>query len=152
MFESGELALVLLHLIEARSRHGYDLIQEVQSMTGGAYTPSPGIVYPTLTLLEELGEIETPPNEGAKRIYTLTGAGRTRLAGQRDALTAVLGKLTTLDGTHEEPDRMRSGPVWRAMQNLTTVLQQRVAGSSERQFLLDIADAIDDAARKIERM
>ena len=54
MFEGGQLRLVMLLLMEAEPRHGYDIIREIETRTGGAYAPSPGIVYPTLTLLEDL--------------------------------------------------------------------------------------------------
>ena len=63
MFESGELRLVLLKLIADEPRHGYDLIRAIEELTGGEYAPSPGVVYPTLTLLQDMGLIE----EAARR-------------------------------------------------------------------------------------
>ena len=64
MFESGELRLVLLKLIAEQPRHGYDLIRAIEEMTGGEYAPSPGVVYPTLTLLQDMGLIEEAAGEG----------------------------------------------------------------------------------------
>ena len=65
MFESGELRLVLLKLIADEPRHGYDLIRAIEELTGGEYAPSPGVVYPTLTLLQDMGLIEEAAGEGA---------------------------------------------------------------------------------------
>ncbi len=63
MFEGGELRLVLSKLIVDEPRHGYDLIRAVEDMTGGQYAPSPGVVYPTLTLLQDMGLIEEAPGK-----------------------------------------------------------------------------------------
>lgn len=149
MFNAGELSLVLLHLMEAQPRHGYDLIREFESRTGGAYAPSPGIVYPTLSLLEDAGEIEAVASGGAKRAFGITAAGRARLDEHKDVTAAALARLETLGATGGQID---SGPVARAMQNLTVVLKQSLSGMKEKQTLFEIADLIDEAARKIERL
>ncbi|MDP9424003.1 MAG: PadR family transcriptional regulator, partial [Pseudomonadota bacterium] len=82
MFEGGELRLVLLKLIADQPRHGYELIKAIEEMTGGEYAPSPGIVYPTLTYLEEAGYV-TAQADGAKRLYSITGEGRAYLESNR---------------------------------------------------------------------
>ena len=153
MFDQGELALVLLHLTESQPRHGYELIREVESLTGGAYAPSPGIIYPTLTLLEEMGQLEVQASQGAKRVFTLSEAGRTRLKEQKQVLDAALLKLQSL-GREGPVARVEAetGPVPRALENLKTVLKHRVAPSTEKQLLFDIAEIIDEAVRKIERL
>src|SRR5215210_8074136 len=76
MFESGELRLVLLKLIADEPRHGYDLIRAIEDMTGGEYAPSPGVVYPTLTLLQDMGLIEEAPGEGPRKPFQVTDEGR----------------------------------------------------------------------------
>src|SRR5215470_2046163 len=58
VFDSGELRLVLLKLIADEARHGYELIRAIEELSGGLYVPSPGMVYPTLTMLHEMGQIE----------------------------------------------------------------------------------------------
>ena len=68
MFDGGELRLVLLKLIADAPRHGYDLIREIEAMTGGTYAPSPGVIYPTITLLDEMGFIEEQRSEGARSV------------------------------------------------------------------------------------
>src|SRR5437763_6693299 len=66
VFEQGDLRLVILKLISEKPAHGYELIKQVEERLGGAYSPSPGVIYPTLTLLEELGYLTMAPGEGAK--------------------------------------------------------------------------------------
>jgi DNA-binding PadR family transcriptional regulator len=149
IFGSAELSLVLLHLIEPQPRHGYDLIRELDSRTGGAYAPSPGIVYPTIASMEEAGLLEAQASEGAKRLFGITDAGRAHLAEHQDAVTAALAKL---EAVRTKESQLDAGPVARAMQNLAVVLEQRLATTQEKQALFDIADLIDETARKIERM
>lgn len=144
-----ELALVLLHLVDAQPRHGYDLIREIDSRTGGAYAPSPGIVYPTIASMEEAGLIEAMASNDAKRLFGITDTGRAHLAERQEALEAALAKLEAVRATASQID---AGPVARAMQNLAVVLEQRLAATQEKQALFDIADLIDEVARKIERM
>src|SRR5919107_5084440 len=79
MFESGELRLVLLKLIADEPRHGYDLIRAIEELTGGEYAPSPGVIYPTLTLLQDMGFIEETDAEGARKAYSATEEGRQHL-------------------------------------------------------------------------
>ncbi len=135
--------------MEAQPRHGYDLIREIETLTGGAYAPSPGIVYPTLTMLEELGQIEAVTSEGAKRAFTLTADGRAHLAEHRAAADLAVKRLEAL-----RPDigRLEATPVLRAMANLRTVLEQRLSGGPEKETLFAVADLLDEAARKIERL
>jgi hypothetical protein len=66
MFDGSELRLVLLRLIADEPRHGYDLIRAIEALTGGAYAPSPGVIYPTITLLDEMGFIEEQQSQGAR--------------------------------------------------------------------------------------
>jgi DNA-binding PadR family transcriptional regulator len=149
MFDAGELRLVLLRLIEAQPRHGYDLIREIETRTGGAYAPSPGIVYPTLTMLEELEQIEAAASDGSKRAFALTAAGKAYLA---DHLAEAETALRRLDALRAEGEQVDSGPILRAMHNLKIVLRQRLTGASDKQTVFDAADLIDEAARKIERL
>ena len=74
MFESGELRLVLLKLIADEPRHGYDLIRAIEDLTGGEYAPSPGVIYPTLTLLQDMGLIEEP-KPGPRKPFEVTEGG-----------------------------------------------------------------------------
>jgi len=149
MFDGGELRLVLLLLMEAQQRHGYDLIRDIDARTGGTYVPSPGIIYPTLTMLEEQGLIEATMQEGAKRAFTLAASGKAYLGEHRGEAEAGLKKLEALGS---ETSRMEAGPVWRAMNNLKAALGQRLAGAPDKELLFKVADALDEAARQIERL
>ena len=80
MFEQGDLRFVVLKLLADKPAHGYEIIKAVEQRFGGAYAPSPGIVYPTLTLLEEQGFIEIVESVGSRKLYGLTDLGRSELA------------------------------------------------------------------------
>ena len=81
MLASGDLRLIALALIAEQPRHGYEIIKVLEDKTAGWYSPSPGIVYPTLTFLEEAGYV-TAQTEGAKKLYTITEEGRAYLDGE----------------------------------------------------------------------
>ncbi|HTJ58021.1 MAG TPA: PadR family transcriptional regulator [Devosiaceae bacterium] len=103
MLASGDLRLVALYLIEQQPRHGYDLIKAIEEKTAGFYSPSPGIVYPALTFLEEAGFV-TSSAEGNKKLYTITEEGRAHLNENRQAVQ------TTLDFLGAAGERMKQ---WR---------------------------------------
>ncbi len=103
MLAQGDLRLIALALIAEAPRHGYELIKLVEEKTADWYSPSPGIVYPTLTYLEEAGYV-TVSTEGSKKLYTITGEGRTYLTANRALVDAVLDRLTALG---ERVNRMR---------------------------------------------
>ena len=150
MFDGGELRLVLLKLIADQPRHGYDLIREIEELTGGAYAPSPGVVYPTLTLLDEMGQIEEQQSEGAKKRFAITDAGREELAAKQAEVDALIARLTDLGAHRSKSDR---GPVRRAMVNLAQAIANRVGrGDFSDDTLHDIAALIDEVAQKIERL
>jgi DNA-binding PadR family transcriptional regulator len=92
MLAQGDLRLLALALIAEQPRHGYEIIKVLEDKTEGWYAPSPGIVYPTLTYLEEAGYV-TAAASGAKRLYTITDDGRTYLEQNRAFVDAVLERL-----------------------------------------------------------
>jgi DNA-binding PadR family transcriptional regulator len=95
MLAQGDLQLIALALIAEQPRHGYEIIKVLEEKTSGWYSPSPGIVYPTLTYLEEVGYV-TAQSEGAKRLYSITDEGRAHLEANRDLADAVLDRLATI--------------------------------------------------------
>ena len=101
MFESGELRLVLLSLVAEQPRHGYDLIRAIEELTGGEYAPSPGVIYPTLTLLQDMGLIEEAAGEGPRKNFSATGEGREYLDERSDEVEALLStrKLDSLSAS-----------------------------------------------------
>ena len=149
MFAGDELRLVLLKLIEEAPRHGYDLIREIEERTGGAYAPSPGVVYPTLTLLADMDLIAEQAGDGAKKMFEITVAGQTLLTEREEEVTALMERLAQLGSLRA---RTSGGPVRRAMGNLRNVLQQRLGGEVPQDTLHAITAIIDEAAQKIERL
>jgi DNA-binding PadR family transcriptional regulator len=95
MLAQGDLRLIALALIAEQPRHGYEIIKLLEDKTAGWYSPSPGIVYPTLTYLEEAGYV-TAQTEGAKKLYTITEEGRAHLAENRDFVDAVLERMSAI--------------------------------------------------------
>jgi DNA-binding PadR family transcriptional regulator len=149
MFESGELRLVLLKLIGDEPRHGYDLIRAIEEITGGEYAPSPGVVYPTLTLLQDMGLIEEAPVEGARKPFQATDDGRKLLEERKGEVEALFERLSDLKPRAEHA----AGPaIGRAVKNLMTALSHRVGRDGlDEDLLLEIAAILDEAAQKIER-
>lgn len=103
MLASGDVRLVALYLIEQQPRHGYDLIKAIEERSNGVYSPSPGIVYPALTYLEEAGYV-TSSAEGNKKLYTITDEGRAHLNENREAVASTLDFLAR---TGEQFNRFR---------------------------------------------
>src|SRR6202034_3767627 len=95
MLAQGDLRLIALALIAEEPRHGYEIIKLVEEKTGDWYSPSPGIVYPTLTYLEEAGYV-TASTEGSKKLYTITEEGRAYLQSNRELVDVVLERLSAL--------------------------------------------------------
>ena len=150
VFESGELRLVLLKLIEEQPRHGYDLIREIENRSGGAYAPSPGVVYPTMTLLLDMGLAGEEASEGPRKLLAITEAGRAHLAERADEVATAMARLTALAKVSARTD---AAPVRRAMQNLKAALQDRLSQENvTREIQLEVARLIDEAAGKIERL
>ena len=90
MLGHGDLKLLLLALIEQQPRHGYELIRTIEEMFLGQYSPSPGAIYPTLTMLEELGYASVQNEQGARKLYAITEEGRAYLEGNRAAVEAII--------------------------------------------------------------
>lgn len=150
VFDGGELRLVLLKLIGDQPRHGYDLIRAIEELTGGAYAPSPGVIYPTITLLQDMALIEEATTEGTRKAFAITDAGRAYLAERQEEVDALFERLAALAEVRERTDAM---PVKRAMHNLRTVLRQRLGREGvSHETIHEVVALIDEVARKIERM
>ena len=150
VFGSGELRLVLLHLLSETPRHGYDLIKGIEELTGGAYAPSPGVVYPTLQLLTDEGLVEEQAGEGSRKVFALTAAGQTELAERAEAAAGLIERLKALG---EADNRHRSPQVARALGNLMAALRNRAAaGDFDKDTMHEVTAILDEAAQRIERL
>ncbi len=149
VFEQGDLRYVMLTLIADKPRHGYELIKEIEDRLAGAYSPSPGLVYPTLTLLEELGYVAPVQAEGTKKGYAITGQGRAVLKRDKAAVDAIFERIAAV------AKRAGAGPdprIVRAMENLKTALRLRLErGKLTGDQIADVAAALDAAAATVER-
>ncbi len=127
VFSHGGLRFVLLQLINDKPSHGYELIKLIEDRLGGSYSPSPGTVYPTLTLLEEQGflRVEEADTGGRKR-YGITDAGQTFLAENRVTVDAMLARMNGgVDGVG--PRGGRPPQVMRAIENLKLAMRMRLS-------------------------
>jgi DNA-binding PadR family transcriptional regulator len=150
MFDSGELRLVLLKLIADQPRHGYDLIRAIEELTHGAYAPSPGVVYPTLTMLQDMGLIEEAKGEGSRKVFKITAEGEAHLAEKAEEVEDLLGRLEAVGG-----DQRKAGgpPIKRAVGNLLSSIWHRVTRDDMNEATMhQIAEILDEAAQKIERL
>jgi DNA-binding PadR family transcriptional regulator len=150
MFESGELRLVLLKLIADQPRHGYDLIRAIEELTHGSYAPSPGVVYPTLTMLQDMGLIQEAAADGTRKAFAITSEGTAHLAERSEEVEALFERLT---GAGEGKRRAGGRPIQRAVGNLLSALWHRVtADDTSEERLHEIAAILDEAAQRIERL
>jgi DNA-binding PadR family transcriptional regulator len=150
LFDHGDLRLVIMGLLAETPRYGYDIIKVLEERIGGGYSPSPGVVYPTLTLLEELGHATVAsPEQSGRKLYTLTDAGRAVFDSQRKIYDAILARIA-------EAAAARRGPppqIERAIDNLRTAIRLRLQGRpiTEDQVRA-VAAAIDGAAKAVEEI
>ena len=156
MLAHGDLKLLALALIAEQPRHSYELIKLIEEKTGGWYSPSPGVVYPTLTFLEEAGYV-TAENEGAKKRYTITEEGRVYLEANRDIADMVLERLAAIGEKLARRRRYWSGQdeekepvpqlVGAALDNLRAAAAKRLEsqnGEAETRIVEILARAAQD--------
>ena len=147
---SADLQLLLLALLEDKPAHGYELIRALEERSGGAYAPSPGMVYPALTYLEEIGQAEVEA-DGKRKLYRLTDDGRRHLAGQRARVDELLARLKLIaermamfrsaveDGPDEPADTARDPAMAELRRSLRSALAAaRGAGPQERERIVRI--------------
>ncbi|MFM5925173.1 MAG: PadR family transcriptional regulator [Novosphingobium sp.] len=151
-FAGEELRLMVLGLLaEEAPQHGYQLIRAFTERSNEAYSPSPGVLYPLLTLLADMGLVEEAAGEGGtRRSYGLTDAGRAEVEAKKAEIEGAFARLSAMA---EQAGRTDAAPVRRAMMNLRTAAIQRMTregASDETAFAL--AAILDEAAQKIERL
>jgi DNA-binding PadR family transcriptional regulator len=159
MLAQGDLRLVALALIAEAPRHGYEIIKQLEEKTADWYSPSPGIVYPTLTYLEEAGYV-TASTEGSKKLYTITEEGRAYLKANREIVDAVLDRINALGERvsrwrrHMRGDRADRGSLppltEAALDHLRETIGKRLEGDADAEaHLVEIlARAAADMQRK----
>jgi DNA-binding PadR family transcriptional regulator len=91
-FQKGDLKYVILDLLKEKPRHGYEVIRALEEQSHGLYTPSPGVVYPTLQMLEELGYASLQERDG-KKVYSITEEGNNFLSERKDWADEVRSQI-----------------------------------------------------------
>jgi DNA-binding PadR family transcriptional regulator len=158
MLAQGDLRLLALALIAEQPRHGYEIIKVLEERTEGWYAPSPGIVYPTLTYLEEAGYV-TAQADGAKKLYSITGEGSTYLEGNRAFVDAVLERLDAVGERMrarrgDEDDIERRGArmprlVRAALENLRDVAAERLKDNGDTEA--KVVEVLARAAAELKK-
>ncbi len=147
LFDYGELRLLVLALLAEQPAHGYELIKGIEERFGGSYSPSPGVIYPTLSWLEDSGYTQVEASEGARKRHSVTEEGAAFLAANRALADALLARSAGEMGRPGVPS-----PVIRAMENLKTAMRLRFRdGPIDEAAAQAIAAAIDEAARIVEQ-
>ncbi|KFE44670.1 PadR family transcriptional regulator [Pseudomonas congelans] len=145
VFAPGDLKLLLLALIAEQPAHGYDLIRKIEGLFEGAYCPSPGVIYPTLTFLEE-SEMVIGDAQAGKKLYTVTDAGRQSLEDQAVALEGVRMRIDvskrSLRG-HDRPPEIHE-----AVHNLRHALQMH-HGRWSPEEILRVSELLNSTAKAV---
>ncbi len=148
-FDYGELRLVVLTLIHERPRHGYDLMKAIEERMGGSYSPSPGVMYPTLSWLEDGGYTSVDTEGAGRKSYRITPEGESFLATNRAAIDALFTRIGSPRSRRYEGV---PAPILRGMENLKLALRLRLRHGAFDETTVDaIAAALDAAARTVER-
>jgi len=148
-FDHGDLRYVLLGLIAERPRHGYELIKAIEEKFGGMYSPSPGVIYPTLTLLEELGYIRPDSAEGTRKQFVITAEGTAFLADNKAVVDQIFARIAEVARAYA------GGPapeIRRALNNLEAALTIRLGrGPLTADQVRAVTAILDRAASEIEQ-
>jgi DNA-binding PadR family transcriptional regulator len=146
LFDYGELRLLLLAMIAEQPRHGYELIKLIEERFGGSYAPSPGVIYPTLAWLDDMGYAAIDTEGAGRKSYSITPEGEAFLAANRTAADELLTRAGS-GSVRDVP-----APVIRAMENLRLALRLRLRrGGLDKPTAENIAAALDAATQTVER-
>jgi DNA-binding PadR family transcriptional regulator len=149
VFEQGDLKYVILKLLAEKPRHGYEIIKELEERFGGAYAPSAGTVYPTLSLLEDLGYAVVSPEEGGKKVYSITPEGTKYLEENRSAVEDVFERIAEF-GASMLGDAMID--VNKAFGRLVRATYTTVPWhSNDKEMMKEITQILDEAAERISK-
>ena len=149
VFDHGDLRFLILQLIAEGPKHGYELIKAIEEKLGGSYSPSPGVIYPTLTLLEDLRYVTVSTRDGSRKCYAITRNGAAHLDANKASVKAIFKRIAAARATAAAAPPPQAV---RAMENLKVALSLRLArGPLNEQQIRAVAAAIDAAAVAVER-
>lgn len=140
----GDLRLLILSLIAETPRHGYDLIQEIETRTGGRYKPSPGVMYPALEIIQDLGWAQVRTDDG-KKTFHITDEGREELAREAAVVDAIHARLADLLEADETPDPTDvRGAMHRLRHAVVSAARDRSADEARQRRIVEILAAARD--------
>jgi len=160
LFAHGDLRFLILKLIAEKPRHGYELIKAIEEQVAGAYSPSPGVIYPTLTLLEELDWIMASATQGSKKLFDITSDGSLALEANRttvEAITARMAEVSDSQASNASLDAKITNdtatPQLRlALDDLKRAIEYRLADEPlTKEQAGDMIAALSTAAEQIKR-
>lgn len=150
MFEQGDLKLVILRLLEEKPRHGYEIIKELETRSGGTYSPSPGTVYPTLTMLEDMGFARAVPEESGKKIFEITDEGRKHLAENSSAVNDIFERISKFVEGFVDAPMMDVNQAFKGVARATYTTATSHLGDKEK--LTRIKEILAKAAAEIDAL
>ena len=149
LLDHGDLRIMMLANLNQKPSHGYELIKSIGQLTSGLYTPSPGVIYPTLTLLEDQQLIVAENTGNGRKSYSLTLEGKMHLEENTDVLEQIAQRLQ--DTKSFRRGSLLSDEIEQALGNLRALLRHKLVTSElDETKLGQIADILNDAVRKIE--
>ena len=149
-FEQGDLKYVILRLLEEKPRHGYEIIKELEDRFAGAYSPSPGTVYPTLAMLEDLGYARTTPEESGKKIFEITDEGRKHLSEHKTTVEDIFERIANFGSGFFSDSSIALNKAMGEVARAAYSTYGRQNADSER--LSKITEVLKKAAAEIEEL
>ena len=150
MFEQGDLKYVILQLLDEKPRHGYEIIKLLEDRFGGMYSPSAGTVYPTLTLLEDMGYARVNVEEGGKKIYSITDEGRAYLAQNRSAVNDIFDRIGELGSAFLSDAMMEVNRAFKDVGQATYRGAPRIF--RDKEAIAKIKEVLERAAREVDEI
>ena len=148
MFEQGDLKYVILKLLEEKPRHGYEIIKELEDRFGGAYSPSPGTVYPTLTMLEDLGYARASQEEGGKKIYEITDEGRKYLVENKSTVEDIFERISQFGASLFGAPMMEVNRAFKDLARSVYLTAPKMSADADK--LRRIREVLERATKEIE--
>lgn len=148
IFEQGDLKYVILQLLEEKPRHGYDIIKELEERFAGTYSPSPGTVYPTLSMLEDMGYARAQAEESGRKIYEITPEGKAYLEENRGTVTDIFDRIAELGSSIFSGGMMELNQAFKRLGWVTYSNAPKLAQNEDK--LKAVREILDRATKEIE--
>jgi len=150
IFEQGDLKYVILRLLNEKPRHGYEIIKELEDRFGGAYSPSPGTVYPTLTMLEDLGYASVAPDDGGRKVYGITDSGRAYLEEHAETVDSIFERIARFVEGFLDTPMMEVNSAFRRAGRAAYAHASRNVNDEEK--LRRVKEILERAAAELEQL